>query len=342
MKRLLALILGLPVVALAQPAPQPATSPPPEKALNNSEFKPLIPSIAPDTREQPVEVVNRSTPVLCAEEDNVELGFSAPNIRSFKVEAVHPAYIGMINTDRWAYDFRSCDMSQEKQFYAEPRRVTIYEDMGLSLVGMTYPNFWRKADVPVRVGDRVEHGLHLIQLWVRYRERGEEVLAAYPPDGYWRVRPLPFGEMRYTAYGSSFLVGPAERDGRPFVNLKEIAFDPKTKTFTLSYQDGNKAQLALTDLDQEKFDLQVTFDKPITGRPFLTMRSMYTTETNADAAKVAWRTKDGKGWGESPIMTFPGANATEVWAGRTAPSRHNLSAPDMIFNHFFAEPEARK
>ena len=53
MKRLLALILGLPVVALAQPAPQPATSPPPEKALNNSEFKPLIPSIAPIRASSP-------------------------------------------------------------------------------------------------------------------------------------------------------------------------------------------------------------------------------------------------------------------------------------------------
>ena len=59
-------------------------------------------------------------------------------------------------------------------------------------------------------------------------------------------------------------------------------------------------------------------------------------------AQWGQRTKDEKGWGESPIMTFPGANATEVWAGRTAPSRYNLSAPDMIFNHFFADPEAKK
>jgi hypothetical protein len=326
----------VPLSALAQ-----QTSPPPDKALSDPDTKPLIPSLAPDKRELAVDVVNRSEPVLCAEKDNVDLSFSAPNVRSFKVEAVHPVYVNMINTDRWAYDFRSCDMSGDQQFYAEPRRVTIYENMNMWLVGITYPNFWRKGDVPVRVGDRVEHGLHLLQLWVKYRERGEEVLVLYPPDGYWRARPLPFGDLRYTAYGSSFLLGPIERGERPFVSIKEINFDPAAKSFTLTYQDGNKATVALADLDQEKFDLQVTFDKPVTGGPFLAMRSMYTTETNADVAKVAWRTKEGKGWGEAPVMTFPGAKATEIWAGRTTPSRHNLSAPDMIFSRFFAEPDVK-
>jgi hypothetical protein len=64
------------------------------------------------------------------------------------------------------------------------------------------------------------------------------------------------------------------------------------------------------------------------------MRSMYTTETNSDVSDVAWRTKDGLGWGESSIMKFPGAEVTEIWAGRKVPSRHNLSAPDMVFSHF--------
>ena len=339
MKKLLAafLIVAAPLAASAQ-----QTSPPPDKALSSEEMKPLIPSIAPDARELTVDVVNKSEPVICAEKDNVDLSFSAPNVRSFKVEAVHPAYVNMINTDRSAYDFRSCDMSGDKQFYAEPRRVTIFENMNMWLVGITYPNFWRKGDVPVRVGDRVEHGLHLLQLWVKFRERGEEVLVVYPPDGYWRARPLPFGELRYAAYGSSFLVGPIQRDERPYVAIKEIAFDPAAKAFTVTYQDGNVARVVLADLDQEKFDLQVSFDKPITGGPFLAMRSMYTTETNADVAKVAWRTKDGQGWGEAPVMTFPGAKATEIWAGRTSPSRHNLSAPDMIFNRFFAEPDTAK
>ena len=37
-------------------------------------------------------------------------------------------------------------------------------------------------------------------------------------------------------------------------------------------------------------------------------------------------------------MTFGQARATDVWAGRLVPSRHNTSAPDMIFNRFGAAP----
>jgi hypothetical protein len=33
-------------------------------------------------------------------------------------------------------------------------------------------------------------------------------------------------------------------------------------------------------------------------------------------------------------MAFGRAEAVELWAGRTIASRHNLSAPDMVFRDF--------
>jgi hypothetical protein len=33
-------------------------------------------------------------------------------------------------------------------------------------------------------------------------------------------------------------------------------------------------------------------------------------------------------------MAFKRATATELWAGRTSPSRHNTSSPDMVFRDF--------
>ena len=33
-------------------------------------------------------------------------------------------------------------------------------------------------------------------------------------------------------------------------------------------------------------------------------------------------------------MDFQRASAVEVWAGRLVPSRHNTSAPDMVFRDF--------
>jgi hypothetical protein len=286
-------------------------------------------------REIAVRVDNRSEGELCAEKDNIQIDFTSPILRSMRVQAVHPAFINTIVSDRWAPDFTSCDMSHDPSFGAKARRVTFWETPKFWLTGYTQESFWRPANTPLRVGDRVENGLHVVQLWTSHRERAEEILVLYPADGYWRMRPLPFADMRWTAYGSSFLIGPVEVQERPIVDIREIAFDPATLTFTLTFARGGSAKVKLNLVDQDRIMLDVTYDGAMPkGAPFATLRSMYATELNSDAAQVAWRTKGGLAWGEAPVMTFPGVEATEFWVGRRFPSRHNLSAPDMIFSHF--------
>src|SRR5205807_2950610 len=147
----------------------------------------------------------------------------------------------------------------------EPRRVTVFENAEWQLVGHTFPSFWRGAQVPVRAGNRVENGLHLIQLWKRFQERAEEVLVLYPADGYWRARPLPPAHLRWSAYGSSFLVGPIETAGRPFVDLAGIAFDPVALRFELKFARGGTADLKLAKLDRDRVALDVSLD-PVPGR----------------------------------------------------------------------------
>jgi hypothetical protein len=34
------------------------------------------------------------------------------------------------------------------------------------------------------------------------------------------------------------------------------------------------------------------------------------------------------------VMSFTRASVAELWAGRLAPSRHNTSAPDVVFKSF--------
>jgi len=285
-----------------------------------------------------VEVTNRSEPQLCAEKDNVTLELRSPEVKQFRIEAAHPAYIGTLQRDSWQPDWTACEMSGDPAHAspAPPRKVTLYEDVDVWVTGYTFPaGFWRPATVPVRVGDRVETGLHLVQVWVRHDERAEEVLVVYPPDGYWRARPLPPKHLGWSAYGSSFLVGPVEEHGRPYVALQEIAFDPKTKTFDLKFSAGGSASLALSQLDRDRLRLDVTFDAPITNGPFAALRSMYVTRFNNDVAEVAVLEKSAKGWREQDIMTFDGADAaTALWTGRLVPSRHNTSAPDMVFQAF--------
>jgi hypothetical protein len=281
-----------------------------------------------------VTVENASTPTLCAETDNVYLKLTSAAVRQFTIEATHPAYAGTIVADRTAPDFRNCDMSADPVHHAEPRRVTLYESGDLQLVGHTFGSFWRPAAVPVRVGARVETGLHLLQLFTKFRERTEEVLVLYPPDGYWRARPLPPEHLSYSAYGSSFLIGPIETAGRPFVDIRDITFDPATLSFRLAFARGGEATLRLDAVDREHIALDVKFDRAIAARPLAALRSMFVTETNADVARVAWRTAGGKAYEVAPVMSFGHAEAEELWAGRRLPSRHNTSAPDMIFRSF--------
>lgn len=301
------------------------------------------PAVKPQDRpeakpqELTVDIRNLSEPVLCAEKDNIRVDFASPDVRAFRIQAQHPAYIGTIVTDRWAPDFTSCDMSADSAFTSgadKPKRITIWETPDYWLTGYIFPTFWRPNSVPLTVEGRSEK-FHLIQLWKLHRERAEEVLVVYPPDGYWRARPLPFGDMRWTAYGSSFLVGPVEVQERPIVALKDMAFDPATMTFNLNFVRGGSGKLKLSTIDQDHLAIDVSLDRAMPdGLPFASLRSMYITETNSDVARVQWRSAGAPAWGEGMIMDFKGAKAQEFWAGRTVPSRHNLSAPDMVFQRF--------
>jgi hypothetical protein len=292
-----------------------------------------------------VEVRNLSEPVLCAEKDNVSLTLTSPHVRQFKIEAAHPAYINGLIRDNWDADWANCDMTGDPVFAAEPRKITFYDSIEMWLVGYTFPSFWRPADTTVKVGNRVEKGLHMVQLWVLNKDKADEVLVFYPPDGYWRARPLPPPHMRATAYGSSFLFGPVEQVGRPVVNIKEIEFIPATKTFRLSFKDGTTGSLALSILDDNRLILDAKMDQGVAkiGQPFAALRSMYITSFNNDVAQVALREppQSGQkvtGWREEPLMSFAmdgkPVQATDLWAGRHHYSRHNTSSPDMLFRSF--------
>ncbi len=286
-----------------------------------------------------VEVTNASEPVLCAEKDNVTLNIAGRDVKSFRIEAAHPAYIGSLQRDSFEADWTACDMKGDPAFAPPsaptvPKRVTVYEDIEMWVVGLTFPTFWRPAEATLRIGDRVEKGLHLIQVWMIRPMGGEEVLVLYPQDGYWRIRPKAPAGMAPTAFGSSFLIGPIEQDGRPIVRIREVAFDPKSRTFSLAFERGGTAAIKLAVVDQNRHALDVSFDTPVSSQPFAALRSMYITDFNNDVARVAVREKGGKGWREDNILAFQRATATDLWAGRTSISRHNTSSPDMVFSNF--------
>ena len=78
-----------------------------------------------------VDVRNGSEPVLCAEKDNVTLDFASPEVRSFRIEATHPPYIGMLARDSFEADWTECDLTKDPSHASDvkaPTRQTLYEE----------------------------------------------------------------------------------------------------------------------------------------------------------------------------------------------------------------------
>lgn len=281
-----------------------------------------------------VRVDNRSHPTLCAEDDNVQLDVKGAATK-FTLEAKPPVAIGTIVIDSTAPDFTDCvtkDAPPEPG--SERLRVILHEDENSILVGYRVTGFWRRAEVPLAVGATVTHQLQLVQLFVKTPRGPYEYLVLYPLDGYWRARPLPPARLEQVAYGTSFLIGPIEQKERPFVPLKQIAYDPAKRSFTLDFEKGGSATLAVSAPTEQSAKIAVTLSQKMQGKPFLTFRSMYVTESNADSARVEWKAPGAKGWREAPVMQFKGADATALRLGRVVPSRHNTSAPDMLAGPF--------
>ena len=292
---------------------------------------------APTRAAEPlaVSVSGASEPVRCAEKDNVTLNLASKQVRRFRVEAAHPAYLGDVRDDSFGPDWTGCAPTDAPAaVVGAAKRTTLYEEVDLWVVGLTFASFWRPATTPFRIGDRIVSGLHLIQVWMIRPMGGEEVVVLYPPDGYWRLRPLAPRGRAPTAFGSSFLIGPVEVSGRPLVKIRDIAFDPKRRAFTLAFERGGSAVVRLASVDEHKSVLEVELEPAIGDLPFAALRSMYVSDLDNDVARVGVREGNSATWREQAIMDFGRATASSVWAGRVSPSRHNTSSPDMVFDAF--------
>jgi hypothetical protein len=279
-----------------------------------------------------VQITNASRPTRCAEEDNVYVRLAGAGVRRFTVKAQHPPYIGALRVDSTAPDFTSCNMSGDPSFPGTPRAVVLHTDAEWQLVGYAFTGFWRPATVPVRVGTRREEGLHLLQLFRTIDGTRIEFLVLYPPDGYWRARPMPPPHLGESAYGSSFLVGPVEEVGRPLVALRDIEYLPGSQSFRLGFERGGTGVLRVEQIDRREAVLSVSLDRAVPA--FAALRSMFVAPDNNDTAEVRWLRPDGHAPGPQPVMHPLSERATEVRFGRTQLSRHNSSAPDMVFGGF--------
>lgn len=272
-----------------------------------------------------VRIENASHPTRCAEEDNIYFKFEGAGIRSLAIEARPPTY--SIAEDIDAPDFSNCDQSHNPGYPSAPKDVLLWQDADWMLVGHTYASFWRPENVDFRVGNSITRGLHLVQLIRKIGGRRVEVLVLYPADGYWRAKPLPADDKPDTAYGSSFLIGPIEVQGRPFVRLSSVTFEPKRLAFDLAFRTG-AGSLHVISATRGATRLEIELPAQTSNAPFAALRSMFVAEGMADTAKVRVDNR------ASRVLAPLDAETTEALFFRSRPSRHNTSAPDLRFFNF--------
>jgi len=294
-----------------------------------------------------ITAINASYPTRCAEEDNVYLKLVGSNIRTFRIEALHPAYIGSLTSGNSAPDFSGCSFdgsgnAQDPVHLFKPKRVILWDSEELFIVGNTLERFWRPNSVSVSVNGVHQDDIHLIQVYLKDRHQparpSDQFLVLYPTDGYWRLKPLAAPHLGTGGYGSSFLVGPVEEALRPVVNLSKVEFIPATRTFELDYQDGSHGSMKIVEINPQRAALEYSHSRPSQAdMPIVAVRSMYVAPDNADASQVVFHRRGERAPVSEALMTFVRSDVDDIRIGRSIMSRHNASAPDMWFSRF--EPQ---
>jgi hypothetical protein len=289
-------------------------------------------------------VVNASRVTGCAEEDNVYVKLFGRGLRALRVEARHPTYMKRVQADLYDPDFTDCNFDgnahpTDPAYRFTPKRVILWESEQFLMVGNTYETFWRANTPEFVVDGKATPEIHLMQLYLKDASEPKlgrhQFLVLYPPDGYWRAKPIPTLPLNYGVYGTSFLVGPVEEAGRPVVDLLRVEFVPATMTFLLTYRDGAHGRLQIAQVDREKVALEYAHDRALPAdRPLAAVRSMFVTPERSDLAELRWRTDPDAAFTISPLPSVTELETVEVNFGRSVIPNHNRSAPDMWFGAF--------
>ncbi|ODV27648.1 MAG: hypothetical protein ABT25_02040 [Variovorax sp. SCN 67-20] len=285
-------------------------------------------------------VENGTTTTACAEEDNVSLTLRGDGIRHMRIEALQPDYLDKIGNDVTAPDFSGCNFDggahpTDPAHRFKKRTVVLLDNAEWRIVGMTLPSFWRPQSVPVSVGKRKDKGFHLLQVFKKENGKALEAIVLYPSDGYWRLKPLPDPRFGDGVYGSSFLLGPVVAAARPVVSIASIHVDPKPLAIRVRFANGGSAVARVDEISRARTALDVTLSKPtVNAQPFAVLRSMYVTPDNADVSEVRWQASPQAAQQVLPLPEVKSLQATQVRFGRSLPSKHNTSAPDISFGGF--------
>lgn len=277
-----------------------------------------------------LNVSNESYQTECAEEDNINLPFNYDqNVSSFKIIATHPTYtVESYNCDA---DFTSCDLSGDTSYsFDNPGTFKLFDDGNTYFEAIREASWWQPNGMSVRInqGDTIDE-IHYIRVGRKISDADSwpQFLVLYQ-DGNLRLIPHPTTNSNAVCFGSSIIIGPAEKAKRPIAAITAIQFISANDTLKLTYDDGSTVNIVVEAVNREKSVLAVNLIEIQTpSHPLLTFRSMYVEPGNTDADTIKWynatssKTED--------ILSFTEGVGSRWRFYRRVVSKHNQSAPDI-------------
>lgn len=271
-------------------------------------------------------IANASSPTMCAEEDNVQLGVSGP-ADSFVLEAVHPSYA--VGTDSCAAVFDNCTPG-DPGYPFQAATQKLYDDGVTVVEGVRQALWWQ----PQGMNASADNGTpmtdaHYIRIYQKIKEGDYRQWFVLYSDGNMRLIPLPKPPLLDdVCFGSSVIVGPAAPADRPIAEIASVNYSSASRSIEVTYESGGSAVIRLEHLDSVVARVGVAVNYPTDTLPFATFRSMYVADGNSDVDHVAW-VDDSLVAHDDAVLSFPGGAGTSWDFYRNTRSTHNTSAPDI-------------
>lgn len=274
-----------------------------------------------------VFAVNESVPTICLEEDNVSVPISG-TVGEFSVMATHPRYaVGLDNPDP---DFTGCGIMGGEDFTFEPTSIKAFDNGVTAFWVIRKESFWRPQGMTVKVdGVIVAQDAHRIEIAEKIVDANSwPISLAWYSDGYLRLKPHPQSGQTTNHFGSSVIVGPVSKDGRPLAEIETLDFSTASKSMTVTYRAGGSAVLRIREISRTLARVDVEVDFSTSNNPFCTVRSNFVEQGRSDLDHIAWGSPFVEG-NETPINDFEGAEGTSWLFSRKIRSDRRHSSPDI-------------
>lgn len=223
-------------------------------------------------------------------------------------------------------------LSLNKRTTKEDTAFKVFDNTEKIIEGVNVDFFWRSdGDMVVKLKDsgEVYTGADYVRIYTHLpwgNTEFSQVFVLYR-DGNFRILPLAPPGVDWIPFGSSIIIGEADpEEERPYASISEVEIDMRKNTLDLKYANGNTVSIELhvafsaTSLTVTNINFK---DKR--RLPFLTYRSMWVSDGNADVDRVKMNGNEAR----RIMADWRYLYGTSVAFYRQCLSTHNTMSPDI-------------